>query len=296
MAKPVLKWAGGKRQILHELRSCITRDYETYHEPFFGGGALFFDLEPPKGTVNDINPRLVNFYRILQSDDWRDLIDAARVHEENHSEDYYYEKRDEFNSLRNRRGQMKFDERVREAALLLYLNRTCYNGLYRENQKGEFNVPIGSYTDPDIVHEDRLQAAHEALQDIEIFGKDYRYIRHKANPDDLVYFDPPYQKGKGEDFAEYFSDSFDVDDQIQLLHLVIDLYNDGVHVVMSNSGAATTLYEEDDRYQEFKDDFDIVPLQARRNINSDGTNRTGADEIILTSVPEELRRESISSY
>ncbi|QLG26861.1 Dam family site-specific DNA-(adenine-N6)-methyltransferase [Halorarum halophilum] len=298
MAKPVLKWAGGKRQILHKLRACISQDYDAYHEPFFGGGALFFDLEPGNGSINDINPRLMNFYSILQSEDWRDMVEEAKELEENHSEEFYYECRDEFNRLRNQRGQMRYDERVKEAALLLYLNRTCFNGLYRENQSGEFNVPIGSYSNPDIVHPDQLQEAHDALQGIDIMNKDYRYIGHEAEAEDLVYFDPPYQKGSGENFAEYFSDTFDVDDQIELLHLVLDLHEQGVEVAMSNSGAAERLYKKEDRYQEYieNEDLFVVPLEARRSINSDGENRTGADEIILTSVPEQKRKESLSSY
>ncbi|ESS05770.1 MAG: DNA adenine methylase (dam) [uncultured archaeon A07HB70] len=206
MAEAVLNWAGGKRHLLDELYRRLPAAFGAYHEPMVGSGALFFDLEPDGGTINDTNPRLVGFYeRVRDRPD--DLV--ARLRELSGPESapdpglafsetgrdgsaiqsYHYQQRERFNRRPN--GEA-FDD-LEEAALLLYLNRTCYNGLYRENRSGEFNVPVGRYANPDWVRADAVRAASRALDGATVHNRDVAYVDETAEPGDLVYLDPPYE-------------------------------------------------------------------------------------------------------
>jgi len=287
MVQPVLKWAGGKRQLLTEITARFPESHERYHEPFFGGGAVFFDVAPDEGSINDINRRLVNLYRVVQSQPER-LVEENRTHE--HSDDYYYDARDEFNRLHAIDDKTE-DERVREASLFIYLNRTCFNGLYRENQDGEFNVPVGNYANPDWVQAERVRAVSEALQDTAIHNEDFEYVRKAASAGDLVYFDPPYQPvSTTADFNDYHAEGFDRDDQRRLRDLAVDLNEAGVRVVLSNSPPVAELYED-------YDSFDVEIVQATRAINSDGDGRGEVAEVIITNVPaDERRRRELSEF
>ncbi|MCU4801847.1 Dam family site-specific DNA-(adenine-N6)-methyltransferase [Halobacteria archaeon HArc-gm2] len=287
MVQPVLKWAGGKRQLLTEITARFPESHERYHEPFFGGGAVFFDVAPDEGSINDINRRLVNLYRVVQRQPER-LVEENRTHE--HSDDYYYDARDEFNRLHAIDDKTE-DERVREASLFIYLNRTCFNGLYRENQDGEFNVPVGNYANPDWVQAERVRAVSEALQDTAIHNEDFEYVREAAGAGDLVYFDPPYQPvSTTADFNDYHAEGFDRDDQRRLRDLAVDLNEAGVRVVLSNSPPVAELYEA-------YDSFDVEIVQATRAINSDGDNRGEVAEVIITNVPaDERRRRELSEF
>lgn len=285
MAEPVLKWAGGKRQILAEITAHFPTSYERYHEPFFGGGAVFFALEPADGTINDVNERLVTFYEVVR-DRPDELVAENRTHE--HSDEYYYDAREEFNDL-HRVADKTDEQRVREASLLLYLNRTGFNGLYRENSDGEFNVPVGNYADPDWVQAERIRAASAALQDTEVYNRDFEYVRERATAGDLVYFDPPYQPvSTTADFTDYHAEGFDRDDQRRLRDLAVDLDEAGVSVVLSNSPPVADLYED-------RDAFDVDVVQATRAINSDADNRGEVAEVLITNVPEARRRRTTLS-
>ena len=303
MTKPVLKWAGGKRQILHEIRACFPPEsgVSTYHEPFFGGGALFFETGPhPDGSsINDINTRLMNFYQQVR-DCPVDLIERLRNFRrpsdgvdpsrdfsyENRKgkeiEEYYYQQREIYNRRPNRED---FDP-LEEAALLMYLNRTCYNGLYRENNSGEFNVPIGRHDDADWVQAQRIRKASEALQDVHITdGKDFEYVREWASDGDLVYFDPPYEPvSRTSSFVEYSHEEFGLEEQERLQELAVDLVERGCNVVISNSPPMREKYE-------FLDEFQVHSVGANRYINSDSDNRGEVGEIIVTTVSEDNRRE-----
>lgn len=293
MASPILKWAGGKRQLLDELHRRFPQSHTHFHESFFGGGALFFDLEPEDGTINDTNTRLVNFYKQVR-DRPDELIEMCRSFKEPESEpdparkfsetnrkgkqisNYYYQQRELFN---NRPYGDDVDE-LEEAALLLYLNRTCYNGLYRENNNGGFNVPIGRYSDPDWVRETEIRKASRVLQGTEILNEDFEYIREEAEEGDVVYFDPPYEPmSPTADFTDYSAEGFDEDDQKRLLNLAQELDRRGVFVILSNSGV---MYE---RYDEAG--FRVEVEDATRAINSDADNRDEVDEIVATNVPPE---------
>ena len=303
MAKPVLKWAGGKRQLLDEIHSRFPADYEHYHEPFFGGGAVFFDLEPDNGTINDTNPRLVNFYEVVR-DRPEELISRLRDFDDPEADpdrsqefadenwkgkevtQYFYQQRARFNrrAYADEEWPANAEDRVKEAALLLYLNRTCYNGLYRENSSGGFNVPIGRYADPEWVQTDRVRAASRVLTDTDVRNGDFEYILATANGDDLVYLDPPYQPMSATaNFAEYSADGFGRKDQERLLETVTELDEKGVYFVLSNSGVMYEMYDDAGFYVEREG--------ATRSINSDETARGEVDEIIATNVAEGERAE-----
>ena len=303
MVDPVLKWAGGKRQLLDEIYARFPADYDRYHEPFFGGGAVFFDLEPDGGTINDTNPRLVNFYEVVR-DRPEELVSRLREFDDPEADpdrnqefaaenwkgkevtQYFYQQRARFNrrAYAEEEWPASAEDRVEEAALLLYLNRTCYNGLYRENSSGGFNVPLGRYADPEWVQADRVRAASRALADTHIRNGDFEYVLDVADEDDLVYLDPPYQPMSATaNFAEYAAEGFGREDQERLLATVEELDARGVSFVLSNSGVTYEMYDDAGFYVEREG--------ATRSINSDETARGEVDEIIATNVAEGERGE-----
>jgi DNA adenine methylase len=296
MVQPVLKWAGGKRQLLDELYARFPKNYEHFHEPFFGGGALFFDIEPADGSINDTNSRLVNFYEQVR-DNPEVLIDRLRefkdpesdpnpsrdYDETNHKgreiKNYYYQQR----ALFNKRPYTDEYDPLEEAALLLYLNRTCYNGLYRENGSGGFNVPIGSYANPDWVQAERIREASSVLQETEIRNDDFEYITDYAESGDLVYFDPPYKPMSSTAyFTDYSADGFGKEDQERLLDIAAELDAKGVNVILSNSGVMYEMYADAG--------FHVEKEGATRAINSDAENRDEVNEIIATNISPGARK------
>jgi DNA adenine methylase len=305
MAEPILKWAGGKRQLLSQIRGFLPplEDIEGYHEPFFGGGALFFrECHAHAVTINDVNNRLMNFYRVVRDNPEKLIAELAKFKEptaepepngdwkfgvpEGNPGDYrnyYYQQRARYN--RRPLGE-PFDE-TEEAALLLYLNRTCYNGLYRENQDGEFNVPCGSYTNPNWEQRSRIREASPLLAGVEIHSTDFSYITDVAKAEDVVYFDPPYDTSGESTFAEYSSEAFGKEEQERLRDDVLTLHDQGVDVVISNAPSVGELYEplEDEGFR-------IKDVGARRAINSDGQNRDAVNEIIITNVDEQRARDT----
>jgi len=277
MAKPILKWAGGKRSLLSEITSLFPTDYKerSYHEPFIGGGAVFFKIKPKSGSINDVNPRLMNFYKIVR-DKPEDLIKTAKQYK--HEEDEYYRYRDRFN-------EPNIPD-VEEAALLLYLNKTGFNGLYRENSDGEFNVPFGRYKNPTIVPEKRIRKACKILQNVEIFNRDFEYVLEHSGEGDLCYFDPPYLPvSDTADFTSYSKDGFSYQDQLRLRDACTRLDEKGVFFVLSNSYVEPLI----EKYEE-TDSFRILTVQANRSINSDASNRGPINEILVTNIPMEESR------
>ena len=283
MAKPILKWAGGKRQIIEEVMNHFPKDYanRTYHEPMVGGGAVFFRLEPRKGTINDINKRLMNFYRVVR-DNPTELIDANKTHKV--TKDYFYKARDRFNvTVKGKRL-----DPIEEASLLLFLNRTCFNGLYRENSAGGFNVPFGKYKNPDFIQEHSILVATKLLKPLDIFDGDFNYILKKAKRNDLVYIDPPYHPlSITSSFTSYYRDDFGLEEQVRLKDTFIKLDKKGVMIVLNNSNAPQVrrLYEGIDGIQ-------ITDIRARRAINSNGSKRGEVGEIIVTNVPAKNQRRA----
>jgi DNA adenine methylase len=306
MAEPILKWAGGKRQILDEIVGKFpTQDINGYHEPFFGGGAVFFrEMDDKAVTINDINKRLMNFYRVVR-DRPEELIeeieklsengppdsepkeewDYSEVDEHNREiKSYYYQQRARFNKRPNDRD---WDE-VEEAALLLYLNVTCYNGLYRENQSGEFNVPCGEQNTRSF-REHRIREASPLLEDVEIRCGNYDYVVDVAEPDDLVYFDPPYDPNSdASTFSKYSYDPFGKAEQLNLRDCAKELDEKGVFVVISNAPSIAKRYIDED--EGGSDSFDTYGVGARRAINSVGTDRGEVKEVIITNA-DQVREE-----
>lgn len=292
MVQPTLKWAGGKRQLLDNIVQLFPDVSDpavnTYYEPFLGGGAVAFGTEPQRAVLNDINTRLMNYYRVVKHrpEDLIATLRSFRAPESTVDEDrgfadtshfgydienYYYQQR----ALFNRRPYGYEYDRVEEAALLQYLNRTCFNGLYRENQSGGFNTPIGEYENPDWVQKERVWDLHEYLStaDVRLMSDGYTDGLATISAGDLVYADPPYKPVSATaDFTEYSADGFDQDDQLELLETLSSLADDGVHVVASNSAVMAEKYADAG--------FDVYTVDATRAINSDAENRDAVEEII----------------
>ena len=260
--KPFLKWVGGKRQLLPELLARIPQGFDTYFEPFLGGGALFFALLPEKAILSDTNLRLVRTYRAV-----RDDVDEVIAELSTYPHDRVF-----FEELRRVDVDALCDVQV--AAWMIYLNRTGFNGLYRVNKSGGFNVPFGRYKNPTICNPDRLIAASEALQGAEILHSSFTEVYKFAKPGDFVYFDPPYVPlSETSSFTSYTKDGFGIDLQMKLRDTASFLKERGVDVLLSNSsaGAVFELYEG----------FEIEEVYANRAINSKGSARGKVAEVLI---------------
>ena len=261
---PILKWAGGKSQLLPVLLPKIPLRFDTYIEPFFGGGAFFFALRPTNAIISDSNPELINLYRQIAAD-VEGVIEALGEFE-NEESLFYKVRAQDFRELNP----------TAAAARTIYLNRTCYNGLYRLNKKGQFNVPFGRYVNPTICHSQALHSASEALGTARLLEADYREVLHQyAQPGDFVYLDPPYlPTGKYSDFKRYTAAQFYEEDHRDLAEDVQYLHKLGCHVLLTNSNHPLVY--------ELYDGFPIQVVRTKRNINSKGDSRTGTDVIIST--------------
>lgn len=264
---PVLKWAGGKTQMLNEIFPRIPRNYERYIEPFIGGGALYFNLGHSKSIIADSNPELINLYKQLATH-CNEVIDALREYK--NTEEMYYDVRSK---------DWLECEPIEAAARMLYLNRTCFNGLYRLNKKGKFNTPFGKYKNPTICNPNKLHAAAKVLKNTTIICGDYLEVLEKyAMEGDLIFLDPPYVPiSDFSDFKRYTKEQFYEQDQINLAKEVHRLYEKGCYVLLTNSNHPLV--------HELYKDFKIDIIQTRRNINSKGTGRIGED-IIVTAYPK----------
>jgi DNA adenine methylase len=267
-AKPFVKWVGGKTQLLPELTSRIPSNFSRYFEPFMGGGALFFHLQPEYSTLIDINEELTLAYRVVKYQTEELIADLKRhIYEK----DYYYQ-------IRNvdRTDEYKLWSDVNRASRLIYLNKSCFNGLYRVNSKGEFNTPIGRYKNPKIVDEINLRACSQALQQAQIVNASFLEVEEKVNSDDFVYFDPPYAPlNATSNFTGYSQKGFDNQMQLSLRDLCDRLDAKGIRFMVSNSNAPLIL----DLYQDYK----IELVYANRAINSKGNKRGKIPEVIVTN-------------
>lgn len=270
-ARPILKWAGGKTQLLPELLARMPRSYGKFIEPFFGGGALFFSCQPKAGAVlADINPELTNLYRTVATNP-HEIISLLKDFQ--NTQEFFYEVRSW-----NRESLSK----EMQAARTLYLNKTCFNGLYRVNKKGEFNTPYGRHKNPNIVNESGILSASRVLKDVVFENLDYKQTLQKyAEPGDFIFLDPPYLPvGKYEDFKRYTKEGFYEEDHWELASEVKRLSELGCHVLLTNSNSPLVY----DLY----DEFDITVIQTKRHVNSKGNKRTGED--IIVSAPPKRRK------
>jgi DNA adenine methylase len=270
-ARPFIKWAGGKHRLLSQFEACFPNRFKRYCEPFVGSGAVFFHFWnhkrlPEPVFLFDNNEELVNVYRTIR-DHLEELISLLADYQTNHNTEFYYK-------IRNQDRQIESFGQVERAARTIYLNRTCYNGLYRVNQKGQFNVPMGSYKNPQILNPKTLQAASTALQNVSLEVKDFREVEDLAQPGDFIYFDPPYYPiSPTANFTSYTAASFRDQDQIDLADVFTRLTGKGCACMLSNSYTPYIL----DLYREFR----IEIVLARRNINSDANGRGAIKEVVI---------------
>ena len=272
---PLVKWAGGKRQLLDELKMHMPKKYKTYYEPFFGGGALFFAIQPKNAVINDLNTELANLYRTVRTNNsYKKLLETLDKHEAEHSEEYYYNLR---NIDRNKEAYNKMN-RYERSARTLYINKACFNGLYRVNSKGEFNVPFNGKKTIKTYELNNLYAMHEYLSsnNIKICSKDYEKVVGTAKKGDFVYFDPPYDVLEDkQSFTSYTKVDFGKKEQERLCKVFKRLSKRGVKLMLSNSNT--------NFIKELYKDFNIHIVKARRNINSKGDNRGAVEEVIITN-------------
>jgi DNA adenine methylase len=270
-ARPIVKYVGGKTRLLPELVARMPKTYGRYFEPFVGGGALFFHLAPARAVLGDMNGPLVRAYRALARD-VDDIIDHLKAHKYQHAGDdaYYYAVRSDWNARR-------WDGDVAgEAAAFIYLNKTCFNGLWRVNRKGAFNVPRGDYADPPICDEENLRAAALALARAEVKSMSYQYTCNDAEEGDFAYLDPPYDPiSDTSNFTAYTNSSFGKDQQLELANTARMLRARGVSVMLSNNDTPFVrgLYQ----------DFCVDNVKCGRSVNSKATARGKVDEVIITS-------------
>ncbi|UXJ68186.1 DNA adenine methylase [Lysinibacillus fusiformis] len=261
-AKPVLKWAGGKTQMLDILKENMPTKFNKYIEPFIGGGALFFELAPTNAIIADSNPELINLYKII-AENVDELIEELK--EMKNEEGYFY-------LIRAINPETLTD--VSRAARTLYLNRTCFNGLYRVNKQGKFNVPFGKYKNPKICDEENLRSVSKVLKNTTIIHSDYKdVLREYAEPGDFIFLDPPYIPiSQNSDFKRYTKEQFYEEDQRELAEEVKRLKDIGCHVLLTNSNHPLVheLYKE----------FEISVHQTKRNINSVASKRKGEDVLV----------------
>jgi DNA adenine methylase len=271
LLQPFLKWAGGKRQLVPVIRQYIPHKFNLYFEPFVGAGAVLFDLQPRTSLINDANAELINCYRVIKGDP-EGLIAHARQHR--NTKEYFYrlrriDREDAFKSL----------SPLERASRIIFLNKTCYNGLFRVNSQGQFNVPFGNYTNPVIVDEIVIRAVSRYLNEaqVEISNEDFQIALSGASRGDFIYLDPPYDPlSDTSSFTGYNLNSFNKDEQRRLQDVCDDLTKRGCKVLLSNSATdfIRHLYSDANRYT-------IVEVEANRNINSVATSRGKISELLI---------------
>jgi DNA adenine methylase len=270
--KPFLKWAGGKTQLLPELLKYVNKsNFDTYYEPFIGGGALFFEVMPKKAVISDSNEDLINCYQMIKYK-VDELIEKLREYEYEHSETFYYKVREI-----DRHPHYKFLSSIEKAGRLIYLNRTCFNGLFRVNSRGEFNVPFGKYKKPLIVNRDLLLAISEYLNanEITIVHNDFETTLQAVKQNDFVYLDPPYTPiSQSSSFVGYTMQGFSQTDERRLISSIQRLDNAGCRFLLSNSDSF--LIHQPKGYS-----IDFV--NATRRINCLGGERGSVREILISN-------------
>lgn len=287
--RPFVKWAGGKRQILPFILQMINETIEeqkgeqhVYIEPFLGGGAVFFELQPQKAVVSDLNEELMNAYNIIKSEDYRKLIDKLKEYEREYKDEpdeFYYEIR-----RRDREPGWKNCGTIERAARMIFLNKTCYNGLYRVNKRGEFNTPIGRYINPAICDEQTIEAVHNYLADerneIIIINDSYETAMHKATDGDIIYVDPPYDYEDDDGFTKYQMEGFSFEDFVKLKEQCDLAIQRGATVIISNNATEKVLelFKQDPNYKIY---YNVTKLRTLRMINCKGKARKTGKEVVI---------------
>lgn len=269
LVTPVLKWVGGKRQLLPEIKKRVPKGYKTYYEPFLGGGAVLFELQPKKAIVNDLNTELINVYEIIKTSP-NELIEELKKFS-NDEETFY--------NIRNiDRDKNKFQQlsNIEKAARIIYLNKTCFNGLYRVNSSGEFNSPFGRYKNPNIVNAKTIQAVSKYFNtaDITFKNEDFEESIKDIPKGSFVYLDPPYDPvSKTSNFTGYNKGGFGDEEQIRIKNMCDRLNENGIKFLLSNS--ATSFIKE------LYKDYTIDIVCAKRSINSKADKRGEIEEVLI---------------
>jgi len=274
--QPFIKWVGGKRGLLSQIIPLLPQEFNNYHEAFLGGGALFFELfsqgklKDKKIYLSDINSELINAYNVVKNNPTK-LIKELETFKQQHNKEFYYQIRE-----LDRKEDFKNSTPLERATRFIYLNKTCFNGLYRVNSKGYFNTPIGSYKNPNIADRETIYNASEALANATITHQSYKEVLKYANKDDLVYFDPPYHPlTKTSSFTSYSKFAFLEKEQIELFDTFNTLADKEIKLVKSNSD--TTFIKE------LYEKYNINLVQANRFINSNSMGRGKISEILIRS-------------
>ena len=275
LVRPFLKWAGGKRQLLPEIVKYVPKmtSKHTYYEPFLGGGALLFELQRPKAVINDSNKELINCYKVIR-DSLDELMEELSKDKYSNSETSYYQMRDLDRSTK----KYEILSEVEKAARIIYLNKTCYNGLFRVNSQGQFNVPFGRYKNPNFLDDAVLRAVNKYLNsnNITLLNQDFAEAVKDAKRGDFVYFDPPYDPvSETASFTGYDVNGFNRDQQKRLKKVFDDLNKRGCKVMLSNSCTDFIL----DLYKDYQDT--IIKVMATRSINSNALKRGRVEEVLV---------------
>lgn len=271
LVAPVVKWVGGKRQLLDEITPLLPKRIPSYCEPFLGGGAVLFSVQPTKAIVNDLNEDLIKVYKVIR-DDVEDLIESLKQHE--NTSEYFYAIRD---MDRDRQRYCSLSD-VEKASRLIYLNKTCFNGLFRVNSSGEFNSPFGHYKNPNIVNEPVLRAVNKYLNsgNIAFYSEDFAETLKRVGKGCFVYLDPPYDPvSDTASFTGYNKGGFDRNEQIRLRQCCDDLTRRGVKFMLSNSAT--------DFIKDLYRDYNITIVKAKRAINADASKRGAIEEVLVTN-------------
>ena len=272
-AQPFVKWAGGKRNLLNSIRPLLPAEFSNYYEAFVGGGALFFAIadRAVHAYLSDNNLDLVITYQVIKADPTH-LIAKLKEYAASHSSGQYYSVR-----------ETEYADPVEVAARFIYLNKTCFNGLYRVNKSGKFNVPIGSYKNPGIVNEENLMACHRALRKATINYHNYKDIAPKPQAGDFVYLDPPYHPTNDDSFTAYTKENFTEQNQSELRDFALELHRAGVKVMLSNSKTKFIKDLYSDRASNLHTIFNLHTVQAPRAVNCKPNQRGAVDEYLITN-------------
>jgi DNA adenine methylase len=297
--KPFLKWAGGKTQLLEQFRLLFPKELngkgiiKNYYEPFLGGGAVFFwvaqNCKIENFHINEFNPEIYICYHVLKKDA-EDLIKELTLMkkkyldlDKNKREVFYYKKRGQYNKTKNEFNLKKYNKKlwIQKAALTIFLNKTCFNGLYRVNAKGEFNVPFGRYKNPEIFNVANLRAISKLLQKAKLTNADFSIVENKLKSSSFVYFDPPYRPlNQTSNFNAYANTGFDDTEQKRLANTFRYLDNRGAKIMLSNSDPKN-FNSNDDFFDKLYKGYNIVRVEAKRRINSNSSKRGNIKELVI---------------
>lgn len=262
---PFLKWAGGKRWLVQKYMEIFPKNFKNYYEPFVGSGAVFFALSPKHAILSDINDELINLFLVMRDFPY-ELKHHMEIHQQNHSKEYYYKIR-----------ETNFSDKIGKAARTLYLNRTCFNGLYRVNKKGQFNVPIG--TRQNCIYDiEKFDSYSKALQNTVIKKEDFRTAISRAEKGDLIFADPPYASTRNEDgFLKYNETLFTWNDQLTLFKKLVAARNCGVKIVSTNANSIEL------RQMYLQEHFKVYKMERNSTIAGKKISRKTVKELLIIS-------------